>query len=154
MSLPQKCRGEQINEFRSVNKSLVSPACSSPLLSRRCRPWTFRRVLCTGRSNGLRTRSASSASAPSPTTKVCLAHRPPSHRSSSLRHGDNEVFLVVHHHACRIFSSSYHIVSVGLRAEYKKMAFSTGMGMIVMGFVGFIVKLVHIPILMIIGTGV
>eukprot|EP00616_Rhizochromulina_sp_CCMP1243_P010335 CAMPEP_0118966052 /NCGR_PEP_ID=MMETSP1173-20130426/3558_1 /TAXON_ID=1034831 /ORGANISM="Rhizochromulina marina cf, Strain CCMP1243" /LENGTH=68 /DNA_ID=CAMNT_0006914771 /DNA_START=32 /DNA_END=238 /DNA_ORIENTATION=- len=30
--------------------------------------------------------------------------------------------------------------------EFKKIAFATGMGMIVMGFVGFFVKLVHIPI--------
>lgn len=30
--------------------------------------------------------------------------------------------------------------------EFKKIAISTGMGMIVMGFVGFFVKLVHIPI--------
>jgi len=31
-------------------------------------------------------------------------------------------------------------------SEFKKIAISTGMGMIVMGFVGFFVKIVHIPI--------
>eukprot|EP00615_Pteridomonas_danica_P007719 CAMPEP_0114358622 /NCGR_PEP_ID=MMETSP0101-20121206/22430_1 /TAXON_ID=38822 ORGANISM="Pteridomonas danica, Strain PT" /NCGR_SAMPLE_ID=MMETSP0101 /ASSEMBLY_ACC=CAM_ASM_000211 /LENGTH=68 /DNA_ID=CAMNT_0001501807 /DNA_START=25 /DNA_END=231 /DNA_ORIENTATION=+ len=30
--------------------------------------------------------------------------------------------------------------------EFKKIALSTGMGMVVMGFVGFFVKLLHIPI--------
>lgn len=33
--------------------------------------------------------------------------------------------------------------------EFKQIAFSTGMGMVTMGFVGFFVKLAHIPILMI-----
>jgi protein transport protein SEC61 subunit gamma-like protein len=33
-----------------------------------------------------------------------------------------------------------------LFAEFKDIAFKTGMGMVVMGFVGFFVKLVHIPI--------
>eukprot|EP00614_Pseudopedinella_elastica_P006916 CAMPEP_0172600466 /NCGR_PEP_ID=MMETSP1068-20121228/20667_1 /TAXON_ID=35684 /ORGANISM="Pseudopedinella elastica, Strain CCMP716" /LENGTH=79 /DNA_ID=CAMNT_0013401167 /DNA_START=135 /DNA_END=374 /DNA_ORIENTATION=+ len=30
--------------------------------------------------------------------------------------------------------------------EFKKIAISTGLGMVVMGFVGFFVKILHIPI--------
>jgi|Dee2metaT_26_FD_contig_101_12265_length_456_multi_2_in_0_out_0_1 protein translocase SEC61 complex gamma subunit len=37
-------------------------------------------------------------------------------------------------------------------AEFKKIATAVGTGMTVMGFVGFFVKIVHIPINMIIGS--
>jgi protein translocase SEC61 complex gamma subunit len=30
--------------------------------------------------------------------------------------------------------------------EFKKIAFATGVGFLVMGFIGFFVKLIHIPI--------
>ena len=36
--------------------------------------------------------------------------------------------------------------------EFKKIATAVGLGMTVMGFVGFFVKIVHIPINMIIGS--
>eukprot|EP00591_Stephanopyxis_turris_P011125 CAMPEP_0195517044 /NCGR_PEP_ID=MMETSP0794_2-20130614/9531_1 /TAXON_ID=515487 /ORGANISM="Stephanopyxis turris, Strain CCMP 815" /LENGTH=75 /DNA_ID=CAMNT_0040645783 /DNA_START=63 /DNA_END=290 /DNA_ORIENTATION=+ len=32
------------------------------------------------------------------------------------------------------------------RAEFHKVAFATGVGFLMMGFIGFFVKLVHIPI--------
>ena len=38
-------------------------------------------------------------------------------------------------------------------AEFKNIALATGTGMIVMGFVGFFVKLIHIPINQIIVGG-
>jgi len=38
--------------------------------------------------------------------------------------------------------------------EFKKIAVATGTGMVVMGFVGFFVKIVHIPINNIIVGGV
>jgi len=33
-----------------------------------------------------------------------------------------------------------------LPSEFKKIAFATGIGVAVMGFIGFFVKLIHIPI--------
>jgi len=38
------------------------------------------------------------------------------------------------------------VVSCCSPVEFKKIATSTGMGMVVMGFVGFFVKIIHIPI--------
>ena len=32
------------------------------------------------------------------------------------------------------------------RAEFKKVVLATGVGFLIMGFIGFFVKLVHIPI--------
>jgi len=35
---------------------------------------------------------------------------------------------------------------LGLVVEFKKIALATGIGFAVMGFIGFFVKLIHIPI--------
>jgi len=39
-----------------------------------------------------------------------------------------------------------HLASLFPLAEFKKIAIATGIGFGVMGFIGFFVKLIHIPI--------
>jgi len=62
-------------------------------------------------------------------------------------------FQTEHHRCVHVLTMSF-VFSVTLCAEFMAIARATSLGFLIMGFVGFFVKLVHIPINNIIVGGI